>query len=204
MSIAVLAGLGNPGEEYAETRHNVGFQVLDALARREGLAWTRDRHCQAMVAKWVVPGRPVCHLVKPLTYMNESGLSLRKVCDFFRVPHGAVTAVYDDLNLDVGRLKLSVSGSAGGHNGVQSLLDHLGDGFVRFRIGIGPRRPAEIDLKDFVLGKFPASDQQIISSQISNYLAGLDLLLQRGLEPAMNQLNRRPPSSANEPNQPQV
>lgn len=203
MSIAVLAGLGNPGEEYAGTRHNVGFLVLDAFARREQLDWTRERRAQAWVAKYAPAGRAPCLLVKPLTYMNESGQSLRTVCDYYRIPPASLAAVYDDLTLDVGRLKLTVGGSAGGHNGVQSLLDHLGADFVRYRIGIGPRRPPQIDLKDFVLGQFPASDQQIISSQLSHYLAGLDLLLQRGLEPAMNQLNRRPPS-ANEPTQPQV
>lgn len=201
MSIALLAGLGNPGDEYEGTRHNAGFLVLDALARREGLAWTRDRRCQALTAKWVGPGNRSVWLLKPLTYMNESGQSLRAACDFFRIPPTAVAAVYDDLTLDVGRVKLSVTGSAGGHNGVQSLLDHLGAGFVRFRIGIGPKTPPQIDLKDFVLGRLPPADLQLITSQFPNYLAGLDLLLQRGLETAMNQLNRRPPS-ANEPSQP--
>ena len=203
MSIAVLAGLGNPGEEYAGTRHNLGWIVLDALATRAGLSWTRDRNASAMLARWELPSRQTVLLVKPLTYVNESGSSLRRVCDYFRHPPTKLAVVYDDLTMPVGRLKLSASGSAGGHNGVQSLIDHLGAGFVRFRIGIGPRTPPQIDLKDFVLGRFPPADQQIIDQQISNYINGLELLATRGLEPAMNQLNRRI-SSANDTDQAQV
>jgi PTH1 family peptidyl-tRNA hydrolase len=105
--------------------------------------------------------------------------------------------------MPVGRLKVSVNGSAGGHNGVQSLIDHLGCGFVRFRIGIGPRNPPQIDLKDFVLGRFSPADQQTIEQQISHYINGLEILFTRGLEPAMNQLNRRI-SAANDNDQAQV
>jgi PTH1 family peptidyl-tRNA hydrolase len=103
----------------------------------------------------------------------------------------SLAVIYDDLTLDVARTKVSVSGSAGGHNGVQSLLDHLENGFVRFRIGIGARKPPQIDLKDFVLGKFPAEDRSLIDSQISKYLSGLDLLIDEGVAAAMNQLNRK-------------
>lgn len=203
MSIAVLAGLGNPGEEYAGTRHNLGWIVLDALAARAGLSWSRERNASAMVARWELPARPPVLLVKPLTFMNESGQALRRVCDYFRHPPTRLAAVYDDLTLPVGRLKVSVNGSAGGHNGVQSLIDHLGAGFVRYRIGIGPRTPAQIDLKDFVLGRFPPADRQLIDTSISQYISGLELLASRGLEPAMNQLNRRI-SAANDTDQPQV
>lgn len=203
MSIAVLSGLGNPGAEYADTRHNLGWMVLDALAAREGLAWSRDRNSNSLLTRWELPGRPPILLVKPLTYVNESGLSLRRACDYYRHPPTKVAVVYDDLTMPVGRLKLSVNGSAGGHNGVQSLIDHLGAGFIRFRIGIGPRTPAQIDLKDFVLGRFPPDDRQTIDNQISNYIKGLELLATRGLEPAMNQLNRRI-SSANDTDQAQV
>ena len=203
MSIAVLAGLGNPGEEYAGTRHNLGWVVLDALAARAGLQWSRDRNASAMVARWELPSRPPVLLVKPLTYVNEGGSSLRRVCDYFRHPPTTLAVVYDGLTMPVGRLELSANGSAGGHNGVQSLIDHLGAGFVRFRVGIGPRNPPQIDLKDFVLGRFPPADQQIIDQQISNYINGLELLATRGLEPAMNQLNRRI-SSANDTDQAQV
>ncbi|MFT3831471.1 MAG: aminoacyl-tRNA hydrolase [Opitutaceae bacterium] len=203
MSIAVLAGLGNPGEEYADTRHNLGWLVLDALASGAGLVWTRDRNANAMLARWELPSRPAVLLVKPLTYVNESGQALRRTCDYFRHPPTSVAVVYDDLTMPVGRLKISVNGSAGGHNGVQSLIDHLGAGFVRYRIGIGLRTPPQIDLKDFVLGRFPPADRQLIDQQLSHYIKGLELLATRGLEPAMNQLNRRFPS-ANDTDQAQV
>lgn len=203
MSIAVLAGLGNPGEEYVGTRHNVGWIVLDALAAHAGLAWTRDRNANALLARWELPARPPVLLVKPLTYVNDSGSALRRTCDYFRHPPTALAVVYDDLTLPVGRLKLSTNGSAGGHNGVQSLIDHLGTGFVRYRIGIGPRTPPQIDLKDFVLGRFPPADRQILDQQLSHYISGLELLATRGLEPAMNQLNRRI-SSAHDTDQAQV
>ena len=203
MSIAILAGLGNPGEEYAGTRHNVGWIVLEALAARAGLSWSRDRNAAALVARWELPARPPVLLVQPLTVVNESGSALRRTGDYFRHPASALAVVYDDLTMPVGRLKLSVNGSAGGHNGVQSLIDHLGAGFIRYRIGIGPRTPPQIDLKDFGLGRFPPADRQIIDQQISHYLNGLELLATRGLEPAMNQLNRRI-SSANDTDQAQV
>lgn len=198
MSISVLAGLGNPGSEYEGTRHNIGFLVLDALAVRESLSWTRDRHANALVARWDRAGRSVL-LAKPQSYVNESGFALRRLLDFHKLPASSLAVVYDDLTLDAARLKVTVAGSAGGHNGVQSILEHLENGFIRYRIGIGPRTPPQIDLKDFVLGKFPAADRTLIDSQISRYLSGLDLLISEGVAAAMNQLNRK--TNANEPDQ---
>jgi PTH1 family peptidyl-tRNA hydrolase len=200
MSISVLAGLGNPGSEYDGTRHNVGFQVIDALAARESLSWSSDRHANALTARWNRgSGLPGLLLVKPQSYVNESGFALRRLLDFHKLPVSLLAVIYDDLNLDVARTKVSISGSAGGHNGVQSLLDHLENGFVRFRIGIGPRKPPQIDLKDFVLGRIPAEDRTLIDSQISKYLSGLDLLISEGVAAAMNQLNRK--TNPNEPDQ---
>jgi PTH1 family peptidyl-tRNA hydrolase len=190
MSISVLAGLGNPGGEYDGTRHNIGFRVIDALAARESLSWSRDRNANALTARWQRKGRTLL-LMKPQSYVNESGFALRRLLDFHKLPVSSLAVIYDDLTLDVARTKVSVSGSAGGHNGVQSLLDHLENGFVRFRIGIGARKPPQIDLKDFVLGKFPAEDRSLIDSQISKYLSGLDLLIDEGVAAAMNQLNRK-------------
>jgi PTH1 family peptidyl-tRNA hydrolase len=105
----------------------------------------------------------------------------------------SIVTIYDDLNIDLGLVKVSVAGSAGGHNGVASLLEHLGDGFVRYRLGIGPKDPPQMDIKDFVLGKFSSIQHTLVTQQLDHYLAGLDLLLSRGAEAAMNQLNRRDP-----------
>ncbi|HUG13362.1 MAG TPA: aminoacyl-tRNA hydrolase [Opitutaceae bacterium] len=198
MSISVLAGLGNPGGEYDGTRHNVGFQVIDALAARESLSWSPSRHANVLTSRWNCDGRALL-LVKPQSYVNESGFALRRLLDFHKLSVSSLAVIYDDLTLDVARIKVTVSGSAGGHNGVQSLLDHLENGFVRFRIGIGPRKPPQIDLKDFVLGKIPAEDRTLINSQISKYLSGLDLLVSEGVAAAMNQLNRK--TNPNEPDQ---
>ena len=191
MSISLVAGLGNPGREYAETRHNLGWVVLDAFAQKRDLAWKAHPSFEAEVARWDRPGKGPLYLVKPLTFMNDSGVAVGGLARFYKLPTEAILAVYDDLNIDLGRVKVSVTGSAGGHNGVASLLQHLSDGFVRYRLGIGPKQPPQMDLKDFVLGKFTPDQQAIVLQQLPQYLSGLDLLLTRGTEAAMNQLNRR-------------
>jgi PTH1 family peptidyl-tRNA hydrolase len=191
MSISLVAGLGNPGREYAATRHNVGWVVIEAFAAKRKLVWKSQPQFEADVARWDRPGHGTIYLVKPLTFMNDSGRALGALARFFKVPTPAITAVYDDLNIDLGLVKVSVTGSAGGHNGVASLLEHLGDGFVRYRIGIGPKEPAQMDLKDFVLGKFTPEQNALVIQKLDHYLSGLDLLLSRGSEAAMNQLNRR-------------
>ena len=193
MSIALVAGLGNPGREYAPTRHNLGWVVLEALARKHRLEWRSQSAFEAEIARWdLAPGR-TCWLVKPQTFMNESGRSVGALARFYRLPPSAVAAVYDDYAFDCGRLKITVNGSAGGHNGVASLLEHLGDGFIRYRLGIGPRQPPEMDLKDFVLSKFTPEQLVIIEQKLDHYVQGLELLLARGADQAMNQLNRKDP-----------
>jgi PTH1 family peptidyl-tRNA hydrolase len=191
MSILLVAGLGNPGREYAKTRHNAGFAIVDALAARHAVAWKSPARFEAKVGRWDGPSGRTCLLAKPMTYMNDSGRAVRMLADFYKVPPHGVIVVYDDLALELGRLKITVRGSAGGHNGVASLLEHLAGGFVRYRLGIGPKHPPEMDLKDFVLGKFTPDEQTIFDQQLSTYIDGLDLLIEQGPDQAMNQLNRR-------------
>ncbi len=191
MSISLVAGLGNPGREYEATRHNLGWVVLDALAKKHGLAWRASSRFEAEIARWdFAPGR-TRWLAKPLTFMNDSGRAVAAFARFHQLKPASVIAVYDDLTIDVGLVKVTVTGSAGGHNGVASLLEHLGDGFVRYRLGIGPKQPPQMELTDFVLGKFSPEHQIILNQKLETHLAGLDLLLSRGAEAAMNQLNRR-------------
>lgn len=192
MSITLVAGLGNPGREYETTRHNLGWVVVEALAKKLGLAWKSSSQFEAGIARWDAPGRTV-YFAKPLTFMNDSGRAVAALARFYKVPAESVIAVYDDLTIDLGLVKVSVTGSAGGHNGVASLLEHLGDGFVRYRLGIGPKEPPQMDLKDFVLGKFTPDQHTLLTHHLPHYLSGLDLLLSRGTEAAMNQLNRRDP-----------
>lgn len=190
MSIALVAGLGNPGREYERTRHNLGWIILDAWARQLALTWKPEPRFDAEAARWDRPGGSVL-FVKPQSFMNDSGRPLRQLASYYRIPPTAMVVAYDDLNLALGTVKVSVTGSAGGHNGVASLLEHLGDGFIRYRLGIGPKQPPQIDLKDFVLGHF-TPDQLILLEQKTDFLvAGLALVVKDGPERAMNQLNRR-------------
>ena len=191
MSVTLIAGLGNPGREYAATRHNLGFAVVEALAAAEGLKWKHESRFEAETARWDVRPGVTRLLVKPQTFMNDSGTALRALLDFHQAPVDSLIAVYDDLTIDLGRVKVSVTGSAGGHNGVASLLEHVGDGFVRYRLGIGAPRPAEMDLKDFVLGKFSNEQNNLIAQQLKTFVDGLRLLINRGPAEAMNLLNRR-------------
>jgi PTH1 family peptidyl-tRNA hydrolase len=198
MSVTLIAGLGNPGREYAGTRHNLGFTLVEALAAAEGLKWKSEPRFEAETARWDVRPGVTRLLVKPQTFMNDSGRALRALLDFHRAPVDALVVAYDDLTIDTGRVKVSVSGSAGGHNGVASLLEHLGNGFIRYRLGIGGPRPAEMDIKDYVLGKFSNEQTTLIDQQLTTFVDGLRLLLNRGYAEAMNTLNRR---DRNEPDQ---
>ena len=191
MSVTLIAGLGNPGREYAATRHNLGFTVIEALAAAEGLKWKSESRFESETARWDVRPGVTRLLVKPQTFMNDSGRALRLLLDFHKLPVDALTVAYDDLNLEVGRVKVSVTGSAGGHNGIASMLEQLGSGFIRYRLGIGGPRPADMDIKDFVLGKFSTEQNNVIDQKLTTFVDGLRLLLNRGTAEAMNTLNRR-------------
>ena len=191
MSISLVAGLGNPGRAYIATRHNAGFMAVDALAAEEKLSWQTQDRFEADIARWdMSPGHTVW-LAKPLTFMNESGRAIQKLAAFHKIPPASITVVYDDLTIDLGQMKVSVKGSAGGHNGIADLLARMGDGFVRYRLGIGPKLPKEMDLKDYVLGRFSEDQQISFNKQIPRFTSGLRLLLAQGPDSAMNQLNRR-------------
>jgi PTH1 family peptidyl-tRNA hydrolase len=191
MSISLVAGLGNPGREYERSRHNLGWVAVDAYASRHGLAWRDAPEFESLVARRDLgPGRALW-LVKPQTFMNESGRAVAAMARYHRIAPADVAAVYDDLTIDLGLVKVSVSGSDAGHNGVASLLEHLGTGFARLRLGIGPRFPPEMDLKDFVLARFTQEQLTLIQQKTDAYVHGLELLIASGPDAAMNQLNRR-------------
>src|ERR1700677_2129020 len=191
MSISLVAGLGNPGREYERSRHNLGWVAIDAYASRHGLAWRDAPDFGSIVARRdLAPGRTLW-LVKPQTFMNESGRAVAAMARYHRIGPGCVAAVYGDLTINLGLVKVSVSGSDAGHNGVASLLEHLGNGFSRLRLGIGPRHPPEMDLKDFVLSRFTQEQLNLIQQKTDTYVQDLELLLKGGPDQAMNQLNRR-------------
>lgn len=192
MSVTLLAGLGNPGAKYAATRHNLGFKVVDALAEAEGLSWKHEARFEADIARWNVRPGETRWLIKPQTFMNESGRALRKLLDFHKLPAESLAVAYDEMNIEIGRVKLSVDGSAGGHNGIASLLEHVGNGFLRYRLGIGSsERPAGMDIADHVLGKFSLSEQTIIDQNLKTFVEGARLLFTSSPAEAMNRLNRR-------------
>ncbi|GAB4277515.1 MAG: aminoacyl-tRNA hydrolase [Opitutales bacterium] len=191
MAISFIAGLGNPGLQYQGSRHNIGFAIVDALAEEMGATWKSSAQYQAHLAKVTLSGRQVW-LVKPQTFMNESGRSLGSLARFYKALPETFAVVYDDITIDVGRFKISVQGGAGGHNGVASLLSHLGAGFSRLRIGVGAKAHPEMDLKDHVLGGFDATEEATIRNKMPEFIKSVKLLVDKGAEDAMNLLNQKP------------
>jgi PTH1 family peptidyl-tRNA hydrolase len=178
----LLVGLGNPGREFRETRHNVGFLVLDQLAARERAGFRVEKSWQAEVAR---AGDLL--LCKPLTYMNLSGQSVRPLSQFYKIEPAQVLVILDDMALPLGKLRLRPNGSAGGHNGLKSIIEHFGTPEIpRLRIGIGS---AENDAVDHVLGRFTLEERPALEQSLERALQAIDCAHARGLEAAMNAYN---------------
>lgn len=190
MSIAVIAGLGNPGLKYRNTRHNIGFSVIDSFAESFGTRWKTENRFQAETAT-VIHNDQSFLLLKPQTFMNDSGRSLSAVLQYRKLPATSLLVVYDDINLEFGRPKLSESGSAGGHNGIASILSQIGPDFLRYRIGIGSKPHKDMELADYVLSKFSLNEQKTLSDLIPTYLKHLQLIIDKGSVLAMNFINQR-------------
>ncbi len=190
MSIAVIAGLGNPGLKYRNTRHNIGFDVVDRLAAKYGATWKAEARLESEVAA-ITHGERKLMLLKPQTFMNDSGRALDAALRYRKLEADSLLVIYDDLTLELGRTKLSVNGSAGGHNGIADLLEQTGPGFVRFRVGIGAKPHKEMDLADYVLSKFTKDEQSILAERTPIFLDQIDLVLNQGFEYAMNTINQR-------------
>jgi len=155
----MLVGLGNPGKEYDLTRHNIGFMAIDEFARRNDFQWQDKKDLKCHLASNMMGDTRVL-LVKPTTFMNLSGEAVQAVMSFYKIHPDNITAVYDELDVDFGQVRLRKGGSAAGHNGVKSLIQHLGESFGRIRVGIGPKNPPQIDSADFVLQKFTKDEQE--------------------------------------------
>lgn len=167
--------------------------LVDACAKKHGLSWRTSSKFNAKIARWDRAPSGACWLMKPTTFMNESGCSVRALAKFYRIPSPAIVVLCDDLTIEFGRIKITKAGGAGGHNGVASLLRELAVGFIRYRIGIGPKYPREANLTDFVLGQFNRQEQALFAQKLESYVNGLELLLHSGVDAAMNQLNRKNP-----------
>lgn len=186
----VIAGLGNPGREYENTRHNIGFRVIDDIAKKYQIAMLERKH-RAVIGKGCIDGQRVI-LVKPLTYMNLSGESIREVTDYYRVDVTTqLVVVSDDISLDVGQLRIRKKGSSGGHNGLKNIILHLGsEDFARIRIGVSDK-PQGYDLKDYVLGHFTDGEIKALEETSQKAEQAIRMILQGDVDGAMNRYNTK-------------
>jgi PTH1 family peptidyl-tRNA hydrolase len=187
----LIVGLGNPEPKYDKTRHNIGFEAIDAIARRSQISWNENRRFQALYGEGQSTTGNKLRLLKPLTYMNRSGQAIRAATDWYKLPPESVLIVYDDMDLPVGRLRLRLSGSAGGHNGMKSAIAHLGtQNFPRLRIGIG-KSGTDKDTVSHVLGKFSPQETQLMLEVLQLVVDAVEVSLKHGVEKAMNLYNSR-------------
>ena len=186
----IIAGLGNPGKEYEKTRHNAGFMVIDAIADKAGIRVTEKKH-KALIGKGTFAGEKVV-LVKPQTYMNLSGESIREVVDYYKAdPESELIVISDDIDLDVGQLRIRPKGSAGGHNGLKNIISHLGsEVFIRIRVGVGAKRGGG-DLVSHVLGGIDKKDIETFTEAVDNAVSAAQTIIESGTETAMNKFNTK-------------
>ena len=185
----LIVGLGNPGRRYDGTRHNIGFDVVDELARRHRAEWeAAPRGVEALVARWRLAETV---FVKPLTFMNLSGQAIVSLLQFYKIDLSGLLVVVDDVNLELGRLRTRSRGSAGGHNGLKSVIAALGsEEFARLRVGVG-RGDGRRDLADHVLAKFDAEERTIVAETVSRTADAVELFIAEGIGPVMNRYNRK-------------
>ncbi|MBD2577055.1 aminoacyl-tRNA hydrolase [Oscillatoria sp. FACHB-1406] len=187
----LIVGLGNPEPRYDKTRHNIGFEAVDALAKRWQLSWQENRRFKGKIAEGRAPKGDKIYLLKPLTYMNRSGESIRAVLDWYKLQPESLLVIYDDMDLPIGRIRMRLSGSAGGHNGMKSIIAHVGgQDFPRLRIGIG-KSSADKETISHVLGRFSPQEQPVITEVL--YLASdaVEMSLREGVEKAMSLYNAK-------------
>lgn len=186
----IIAGLGNPSKEYDKTRHNVGFDTVDYIAEQNGISIAEKKH-KALVGKGMIAGEKVI-LLKPQTFMNLSGESIRAVLDFYKADETAeLIVIYDDISLPPGQLRIRKKGSAGGHNGIKSIIAHLGhDTFMRIKVGVG-EKPAGYDLADYVLGRFSREDRIIMEEAFKEASRAVEVMITDGPDAAMNLFNKK-------------
>ena len=186
----VIAGLGNPGKQYDNTRHNIGFMTIDRLAEQENIDILEKKH-KAVIGKGTIAGQK-CILAKPQTFMNLSGESIRELVDYYKVDETAeLIVISDDISLDVGQLRIRKKGSAGGHNGLKNIIAHLGhEQFIRIKMGVG-EKPKGWDLADYVLGHFSKEDQAKMDEAFKDAADAAEMILDKGMDAAMNHYNMK-------------
>ena len=183
----IIAGLGNPTREYEKTRHNVGFEVIDVLADMLGTT-VEEKKFKGCYGRGIIGGEKVL-LLKPQTFMNLSGESIRAASDFYKVDPEHIIIIYDDISLDVGQLRISNKGSAGGHNGIKNIIAHLGtQEFPRIKVGVGDK-PKKMDLADYVLSRFSKEDRAAMEDAFKEAAKAVEVMITEGMDIAMNQFN---------------
>lgn len=195
LKMFAIIGLGNPGKEYENTRHNAGFNSVDAIAKKYGIDISKNEF-KSKVGQGFIDGQKVI-LVKPQTYMNNSGEAVREVVDFYKLDSTSeIMIIYDDISLDVGMIRVRDKGSAGGHNGIKSIIAHLGsEVFLRIRVGVGDKGENG-DLVKHVLGTFKGDDETTIKESYEKAVDAATLILNDNLEKAMNIYNKKVPKKS--------
>lgn len=185
----LIAGLGNPTKEYDKTRHNVGFSVIDVLADRYRIDVSEKKH-KALCGRGVIEGQKVL-LLKPQTFMNLSGESIRAAADYYKIAPEEMIVIYDDISLDPGQLRIRLKGSAGGHNGIKNIIANLGtQDFPRIKVGVGAK-PPRMDLADYVLSRFGAGEQKLMDEAFGEAAEAAVMMMTDGAEQAMNHFNAK-------------
>lgn len=185
---AIIVGLGNPEAKYTTTRHNVGFNAVDYISKRLGVSINKLKF-EGLFCQTEIEGKRVL-LLKPQTYMNESGRSLVQFSKFYKVPAENIIVIFDDISLDVGKMRIRKKGSAGGHNGIKSIISHLGsDNFPRIKIGVGQKPHPDYDLASWVLSPLPLKEREIVNENNSAVYDALTLMLKGEFEAAMGKYN---------------
>ena len=183
----LLVCLGNPGKEYANTRHNIGFLAADALEKRTGVKFNKLKY-RALTGEVTLGGQRVL-VVKPQTYMNLSGEAVKLAGGFYKMPPEHILVLYDDVSLPLGKLRIRASGSAGGHNGIKNIIAHLGtDAFPRIKVGVGAPQQ-EDGLVDWVIGSFTASERKVVDEAIDRALDAAACVIEHGVSEAQNRFN---------------
>lgn len=185
----IIVGLGNPTDKYQATRHNIGWDAITRLSDDYRIALDIKKH-KAICGKGFIEGEKVI-LAQPVTYMNLSGESVRELMDFYKVTPEEVIIIYDDISLEVGQLRIRKKGSAGGHNGIKSIIQHLGtDEFPRIKVGVGDK-PKDWDLADYVLSRFLKEEQPAIREALMDTSQACKMIIESGIDAAMNRYNRK-------------
>ena len=184
----IVVGLGNPGREYERTRHNVGFIALDYIATRLGVRVDRARF-KALTTEARIADKRVL-LMKPTTYMNNSGEAIYEAASFYKIPAQNIIVIHDEISFDPGLFRIRRKGSAGGHNGLKSIISRLGEDFPRLKVGVGKKPSADYDLADFVLGVMPKADSEAIEKRLEDIYSSVELILSGKIDEAMNKFSK--------------